>query len=93
MLIRHAKLPAPKRNRGRQLSAAQITAQNKAIEKTQSKYIRLICGHYTTWDAHLIYVDAAPRKNCSWCEVCNKWVTIRTFVVKRNAEYPDEPMF
>ena len=66
-------------------------AKEAAIEKERSRYVKLNCGHLTTWDTDLFHSLWRPDKNKSYCENCGKWVE---FAPKPPPTiYPDVPLF
>jgi len=66
-------------------------AKEAAIEKERSRYVKLDCGHMTTWDVDLLYSVWRPNKHVSFCENCGDW---KSFAPKPPPViYPDVPLF
>jgi hypothetical protein len=66
-------------------------ARQAAIERSMARYLRLVCGHYSTLEVDLFYSDARPKKGMTWCENCHKWVEIKQ--PPTGDTTPDQPMF
>jgi hypothetical protein len=66
-------------------------AAEAAIERKRSQYIKLICGHFTTWEDDQRYSFARPSKDKIWCEKCDKWNPVMPR--EKRIETPDEPLF
>lgn len=64
-------------------------AREAAIERQLSKYLHLICEHYSTLETDLFYSHLRPRKGVTWCEVCHKWVALKKPLPP--PIYPDDP--
>lgn len=86
MKIIPAKTYEPK---ARGLTPAQ-RAQQAAIERSLSRYIKLECGHYTTPDDQLFLSGPPHPPKTLYCEYCDKWVFQ---MPKPIYAQPDEPPF
>jgi hypothetical protein len=61
-----------------------------AIEASITPYFTLTCGHYTSREVAILYSVFAPHIKDVYCEHCGEFYEI---VVKKRAEYPDNPLF
>jgi hypothetical protein len=71
--------------------ARPLPVVKAAIEKQRSIYILLVCGHFTTVEADLVYSFARPSKDKHWCEICNKW--LKRVLKITHKIYPETPLF
>lgn len=73
----------------------RITPQSIAIEKAQTRYQRLECGHCTDYDNDVLYacwrLQLGLGKLFHYCENCEKWVKHAAKPPK--TEYPNIPLF
>lgn len=71
--------------------ANRDAAQRAAIDKSLSKYLHLVCGHYSTLDTDLFYSCYRPRRGVTYCETCDKWVEVEK--PPKQDTTSDTPMF
>lgn len=90
-VIRGAK-SSPKPGGPRRYSRIQMqkdAARQAAIDRSLSKYLHLLCGHYSTLETDLFYSHLRPKRGFTWCEICNDWVEIAR--PPSPPTYPDDP--
>jgi hypothetical protein len=68
-------------------------AQQAAIERSLSRYIRLVCGHVTTPDIDLAYSvwRTKAHRGKFYCENCDDWIAQKPFA--EPVEDSDIPLF
>lgn len=62
------------------------------MNATKARYLRLICGHYSTLEEQEAVSLWKPKRGLYWCDLDDDWVKIAPPRVLP-ADYPDEPLF
>lgn len=73
------------------ISPREKAARKAAIEASNTRYIRLICEHFTTLERDEAYSFWRPRKGVTWCENCGGWQKFKPKV--KREPLPPEPLF
>jgi hypothetical protein len=89
-VIRGANLPQTGRaKRIPRKTMQERLARQAVIERALSKYLPLVCGHFSTLDTDLSYSCYRPKRGVTFCESCNDWVEVQK--PPAPPEYPDNP--
>jgi hypothetical protein len=70
---------------------ARSVVQDIMREKGMSRYVELICGHFTTWEDIELYRTFQTKKDRFLCSTCHKWRDKKP--PPKKEPIPDEPMF